>query len=125
MPDCMNVVRRQPESLMKHNPQFSLTAPFFFLMPLGREEGEREGEREGKKEGEGVERKEGEGRIDKPREGTGIDKRREGTSSSLTSLLLHSPFLSTFSLPFPSSSFLSPLLLTSPFLSPLPLHSLI
>ena len=121
MPDCMNVVRRQPESLMKHNPQFSLTAPFFFLMPLGREEGEREG----KKEGEGVERKEGEGRIDKPREGTGIDKRREGTSSSLTSLLLHSPFLSTFSLPFPSSSFLSPLPLTSPSLSPLPLHSLI
>ena len=121
MPDCMNVVRRQPESLMKHNPQFSLTAPFF-LSYASRKRGGGEG---GKERGEGVERKEGEGGIDKPREGTGIDKRREGTSSSLTSLLLHSPFLSTFSLPFPSSSFLSPLPLTSPSLSPLPLHSLI
>ena len=63
MPDCMNVVRRQPESLMKHNPQFSLTAPFFFLMPLGREGGEGGGEggkergrRSGKKGGGGENR---------------------------------------------------------------------
>ena len=61
MPDCLNVVRRQPESLMKHNPQFSLTSPFCYISEKREGEG-GEGvggrEREGKTEREGVERKE-------------------------------------------------------------------
>lgn len=63
MPDYLNVVRRQPELLMKHNPQFSLTSPFLCYISgkRGGEGGEGVGgrEREGKTEREGVERQRG------------------------------------------------------------------
>ena len=74
MPDCLNVVRRQPESLMKHNPQFSLTSPFLLHLWEKRRGRGRGRQGEGGKDREGRSGKKGGGRKRRGR----IDRLREG-----------------------------------------------